>query len=185
MLVVVAIIGILASLMFPALSGARQAAFAGKCRGNLRELGQAFSLYATDNNDWLPKRYDKVATEEPQDWMWYLKGYGVYSSAVLRCQANTYAATGRLGGVTSYAIHTGLRDLGGPIRRVLYTPLTKTGLLVDGTANWIKDTQPTRVAKVHPKESANILYLDWHVASYQPDGNLEEFFYFYMNPPSP
>jgi prepilin-type processing-associated H-X9-DG protein len=57
------------------------------------------------------------------------------------------------------------------------------GLLVDGTSSWLKSSQPQRVDRIHPNLSANILYMDSHVASYLPDDDLEEFNYFYMNPP--
>jgi prepilin-type processing-associated H-X9-DG protein len=88
----------------------------------------------------------------------------------------------RNGYPTSYAIHSGLRDFGGPVGAV-YAPASQTGLLVDGNNNWLKETQPARVARVHAGESANILYLDGRVAGYIPDDYLEEFTYFYERAP--
>jgi prepilin-type N-terminal cleavage/methylation domain-containing protein/prepilin-type processing-associated H-X9-DG protein len=184
LLVVIAIIGILAGLLLPVVSRARAAAHGTTCQSNLRQLGQVFEQYVSDHNDWLPIRRDKVATEDPQDWTWYLsKGYGLGTTDIYRCRSNPFVCTGKYGYATSYAIHTGLRDWGGPLRSVAYAIPTKTGLLVDGTASWLKETQPERVARVHGGGTANILYLDWHVAVYQPDTYLEEFYYFYMNPP--
>ena len=49
LLVVVAIIGLLAALLLPALSGARAAADAATCRSNLRQLTLALSMYADDH----------------------------------------------------------------------------------------------------------------------------------------
>lgn len=182
LLVVIAIIAILAALIVPSVGRSRQAALAAKCRGQLHDLGVAFSQYLSDNNDRFSARAPVVSTEDPQDWTWYLRNYGGTGS-VLICRANPNVFTGKLGMATSYAIHAGLRDKGGLLRAVSYAPLQKTGLLVDGKASWLKAEQPDRVARVHPDSTANILYLDWHVASYTPDDYLEEFYYDYMNAP--
>jgi prepilin-type N-terminal cleavage/methylation domain-containing protein len=65
LLVVIAIIGILASLLIPALQKARDKASAAACKSNLRQLGIAYSLYVSDNNERMPPS-------------WTLSGYSAF-----------------------------------------------------------------------------------------------------------
>lgn len=54
MLVVLAIIGILAAILFPAFSRVREGANRATCASNLKQLGLGFQLYTRDNGGFYP-----------------------------------------------------------------------------------------------------------------------------------
>ena len=54
LLVVIAIIAILAAMLLPALSAARERAKMSTCSGNLKQLALAFTQYIGDNNEYVP-----------------------------------------------------------------------------------------------------------------------------------
>ena len=54
LLIVIAIIGVLISILLPTLSSARRSANAAKCLAQLRDLGLAFQQYAQDNRRAFP-----------------------------------------------------------------------------------------------------------------------------------
>ena len=57
LLVVIAIISILASFLLPTLRTAREKSRQSVCMNNLRQLGMAFLMYASDTDGFLPLEY--------------------------------------------------------------------------------------------------------------------------------
>lgn len=54
LLVVISIIALLIAILMPALSSVKRLGQTTTCLANLRSLAQGGSLYATDNDDWMP-----------------------------------------------------------------------------------------------------------------------------------
>jgi len=69
--VVVAIIAMLAALIFPVLSRAKNAAKGTTCLSNLRQIGQGTLLYMGDNDDLFPNMVDAGDRAFPGQWASY------------------------------------------------------------------------------------------------------------------
>ncbi|HTR43598.1 MAG TPA: prepilin-type N-terminal cleavage/methylation domain-containing protein [Pseudomonadales bacterium] len=85
LLVVIAIIAILAAIMLPALSRAKQKAKALVCLNNLKQIGIASVIYESENADYLPQ-----SQHQGDSWVgtlqYYLSGTNMY-----RCPLETNA----------------------------------------------------------------------------------------------
>ena len=71
LLVVVAIIAILAALLFPALRKAVDMSAAASCLSNEHQLSLAVASYCNDNNNYFPA-WTFTNTTKHRTWMWYL-----------------------------------------------------------------------------------------------------------------
>ena len=82
LLIVIAIIAILAAMLLPALSQARNVAYAANCANNLKSMGNASSMYMADNDDYFLGNY-LVSTKLP--WMFLIGQYTSGSEKILEC----------------------------------------------------------------------------------------------------
>jgi prepilin-type N-terminal cleavage/methylation domain-containing protein/prepilin-type processing-associated H-X9-DG protein len=73
LLVVIGIIGVLVSILLPAISNARRAANAAKCLSNLRQVGLAFQMYALDQKGYFPVAVHETTSHIPipEERRWY------------------------------------------------------------------------------------------------------------------
>lgn len=114
LLVVLAVIGILAALLLPALGRGRERAQSTVCANSLRQLGLAFQLYLHDNAEVFPTSSPHTGLgPQPEDWVWWqvspdgaggftmrdpgrgsvIQHLGNYNSRYLRCPADRHADT--------------------------------------------------------------------------------------------
>ena len=194
LLVVVAIIGILAAMLLPALKMAKDTAKQSLCKNNIRQIGSTLFMYAQDYNGYLIPSQDRSTGA----FVWWMSNakYGAYAGIdINKAQHNcpytiTPPGTAKpLPGVTvnniwNIAINTNLTpnwDFGtssfSATRKKVFN-LKNTGgtaLLCDGQASGqisiLRDTDPLNTigqgcqVRFSHFKSANVLYADIHVES--------------------
>ena len=94
LLVVIAIIAILAAMLLPALSAAKQKAWTTSCNSNLRQVGLGLRMFADDNNEFYPESGTSILWGQPDPngsglhgWMEQIISY-TSNTNVYHCPGN-------------------------------------------------------------------------------------------------
>lgn len=99
LLIVIAIIAILAAILFPAFAKARESARRSSCSSNLKQIGLAFMQYTQEYDESYPCGWQDLSQAAPyqpktgRGWAGQIMPY-VKSTQILKCPSDSTQATG-------------------------------------------------------------------------------------------
>jgi len=164
LLVVVAIIAILAAMLLPALSKAREKARAATCMNNMRQIGLICFMYAEDYDNFLPGSYNG-GVNFPQGW-WTATAYFKLGAPILYCPSNRKPNSR----VTSYGPVCGTSSYYGPCAGGQASSIPAQRFLVkytriplpSQTPYWVEINNSGNAHGIGPSNFGTVFYRDIH-----------------------
>ena len=185
LLVVIAIIAILAAMLLPALSAARERAKSSNCVAKLKDLSIAVMLYAEDYDSYIPGSSVtgtyavdiRNATTTGSPWLIFMTNgylgevpkvstpiYRAFYERYYKCPADTehFGDYGSGGAYASYFAWTGRGNATIPPRMIIGRDNPGVAIINDASK---QISTAARADKMAHKTLVNVLYLGGHVNS--------------------
>ncbi|EIP96637.1 prepilin-type N-terminal cleavage/methylation domain-containing protein [Opitutaceae bacterium TAV1] len=185
LLTVIAIIGILAGIIIPTVGAVRKKARSIQCASNMRQIGMALFLHADDHKDAFPLTWQD-STDPKATWMMAIIPYANMPEKAFGYDDATPRAAGIFvcpevypslqpppkseDAKAFYGYNRYVRESPWNYKRSTVPAPSRTFLILEGR----KDGEtfwPHELARRHPGDSANFLFVDGHVAAIKGEIN--------------